>query len=78
MQKATATKSKIKLQRNPKKKKKAIKEKGYPSGNLPAGKELHHKKPVATGGKKTNKNTIVLSSTKHKQLHINRRKQGKI
>lgn len=78
MQKRTATKSQIKKERNPKKVKKVIKQKGYPSGKLPKGKVLHHPKPVAIKGKTTKKNTRVITKTKHKQIHKNRNKRGKI
>ena len=55
-----------------------IKQKGYTKGKLPKGKELHHVKPVAKGGKTTKKNTRVVSKTKHKQIHKNRAKKGKL
>lgn len=78
MQKRTATKSQVKKERNPKKVKKVIKQKGHTSGKLPKGKVLHHVKPVATGGKTTKKNTRVVTKTKHKKIHKNRNKRGKI
>ena len=78
MQKRTATKTQIKKERDPKKIARVIKKKGYSSGKLPKGKELHHSKPVATGGKTTKKNTRVVTKTKHKQIHKNRNKRGKI
>ena len=58
--------------------KKAIKQKGHPSGKLQKSKVLHHVKPIATGGKTTKKNTRVVTKTKHKQIHKNRNKRGKI
>ena len=67
-----------KKERDPKKVRKVIKQKGYKSGKLPKGKVLHHVKPVAEGGKTTKKNTRVVSKTKHKKIHSNRRKRGKI
>jgi len=73
-----ATKSQVKKERDLKKVAKVIKLKGYPSGELPRGKELHHVKPVAIGGKTTVKNTRVISTTKHKQIHKNREKRGEI
>lgn len=73
-----ATKNQIKKERDPKKIKKVIKEKGYEDGKLPKGKELHHVKPVANGGKTTNKNTRVVAKVKHKRIHKNNRKAGKI
>ncbi len=78
MQKRTATKTEIKKERDQKKVAKVVKQKGHPSGKLPAGKHLHHVKPVVVGGKTTNKNTRVVTETKHKQIHKNHRKQGKI
>ena len=78
MQKRTATKTQIEKERNPKKVKKVIKQKGHPSGKLPKGKELHHVKPIARRGKTTKKNTRVISIGKHKQIHKNRNKKGKI
>jgi hypothetical protein len=45
---------------------------------LQKGKELHHIKPVAEGGKTTTKNTRVVSKVKHQQIHKNRAKRGKI
>lgn len=78
MQTRTATKAEIKKERDPKKVAKVIKQKGYPNGKLPAGKQLHHVKPVVAKGKTTNKNTRVVTTAKHKQIHKNRRAQGKI
>jgi hypothetical protein len=78
MQKPTATKTHIKKERDPEKVAKVIKEKGYTSGKLPRGKVLHHIKPVALGGKTTKKNTRVITTTKHKQIHKNRAERGKI
>jgi hypothetical protein len=78
MIKGKATKAQVKTERSPKKVKKVIKAKGHPSGKLPKGKELHHVKPVAEGGKTTPKNTRVVSKVKHKKIHSNRRKRGKI
>lgn len=78
MEKRTVSKAKIKKERDPKKVKKVIKQKGYKKGKLPKGKELHHVKPVAKGGKTTKKNTRVVTKKKHKTIHKNRRKKGKI
>ncbi len=72
------TKSQIKTERSRAKVARVIKKKGHPSGKLPKGKELHHVKPVAEGGKTTNKNTRIVTKKKHKQIHANRRKRGKI
>lgn len=72
------TKSQIKKERARSKVDRVVKEKGYPRGKLPAGKELHHVIPVAEGGKTTKKNTRVLTKKEHKKIHKNRRKKGKI
>ena len=69
-----ATKTEIKKERDRKKVEKVIKQKGYKSGKLPKGKELHHIDEVAKGGKTTNKNTRVVSKEKHKNIHKNRNK----
>jgi len=76
--KRKVSKTKINNERSPKKVKEVLKEKGYGEDELPKGKELHHAKPVAEGGKTTPKNTWVISKTKHKNIHKNRRKRGKI
>ena len=78
MKKGKATKAQVKKERSPKKVEKVIKVKGYPSGKLPKNKELHHVKPVAEGGKTTKKNTRVVTKAKHKKIHKNRAKKGKI
>lgn len=77
MKKRNPTES-SKKERNPSKIKKIIKQKGFPSGKLPQGKELHHIKPVSQGGKTTSKNTKVVTKAKHQQIHKNRRKRGDI
>lgn len=73
-----ATKKQVEKERSRTKTIKVLKEKGYSKGKLPKGKELHHIVPVIEGGKTTNRNTIVVSAAKHKQIHKNRRKKGKI
>ena len=78
MLKGKAPKAHIKKERDPKKVKSVVKRKGFPGGKLPQGKELHHIKPVVEGGKTTLRNTKVVSEAKHKQIHKNHRKQGKI
>ena len=72
------TKADVQKERAPKKVQKVLKEKGVTGGKLPPGKELHHVKPVAEGGKTTNKNTRIVPTEKHKQIHKNRRKKGEI
>jgi hypothetical protein len=78
MQKRTATNAEVKRERDPRKVKSVIKRKGFPSGKLPMGKELHHKKPVALGGKTTLQNTVVILKTKHQKIHASKRKNGLI
>ena len=72
------TKPQVKKERSRQKSSKVVKEKGFPGGKLPTGKELHHVKPVAEGGKTTNKNTRVVTKAKHQKIHKNRRTVGKI
>lgn len=72
------TQAQIKKERSPQKVKEVLIKKGYPDGQLPKGKELHHVKPVAEGGKTTPKNTRVIPKQKHEQIHANRRAKGKI
>jgi hypothetical protein len=78
MIKRTVTKAEIKEARDPKKKEDVLKAKGIKDGVLPKGKELHHVKPVADGGKTTPSNTRIVTEQKHKQIHKNRRKKGEI
>ena len=78
VKKWTASKLAVKKERSPEKIKEVIKKKWHKSGKLPKGKELHHVKPVADGGKTTAKNTKVVTKAKHKQIHKNRRKKWKI
>lgn len=72
------TKTQIKKERSSEKIKRVLEQKGYSEGKLPRGKILHHVKPVVEGGKTTPKNTRVISKIKHKQIHINRKKRGKV
>lgn len=58
--------------------KKILEKRGYKRGKPPKGKEIHHVKPVAAGGKDTPKNIRVISARKHKIIHKRRRKRGKI
>ena len=78
MIKRKVSKTKVIKERSPKKVKKVLKKKGYKKGKIPKGKELHHIKSVAEGGKTTPKNTRVISKQKHTKIHKNRRKKGKI
>ncbi len=78
MAKGKATRAQIRKERSPEKIEKVLKQKGYPSGKLPKGKELHHVKPVVEGGKTTPKNTRVIPKAKHQQIHANRKKSGGI
>ena len=78
MIKRNISKTKMKKERSPTKVKKVLEKKGYKKGKVPKGKELHHIKTIAEGGKTTPKNTRVISKAKHKKIHKNRRKKGKI
>lgn len=49
---------------------------GYKGGKLPRGYETHHVKPLANGGKDTPKNIRFIKTTKHRQIHKNRRARG--
>jgi len=77
-QKRTATKAQIKKERSSKKLKKVLRQKGYKKGKLPKGKVPHHVKSVADKGKTTKKNVRIITKRKHKRIHKNRRKRGKI
>jgi len=55
---------------------KILEKRGYKNGEPPRGREVHHIKPLAKGGKDTPKNIIVLSRKKHQQIHKNRRERG--
>ena len=68
------SKKQIKKERDPKKLKKVLKQKGYKNGKIPENKEAHHVKEVAKGGKTTRKNVRIISKSKHKQIHKNRNK----
>ena len=78
MIKRKVSKTKVKKERSPTRVKKVLKKKGYKEGKAPKGKEIHHVKPVVEGGKTTPKNIRVISKAKHKKIHKNRRKKGKI
>ena len=67
-----------KKERSQAKRKKVLKQKGYSSGKVPIGKVAHHVKPVAEGGKTTKKNIRVIPKGKHKRIHANRKRRGKI
>jgi len=70
---AKITKKQVSKERNPEKLKKVLKAKGYLSGKAPKGKEVHHKKPVAKGGKTAKKNITVIPKAKHKKIHKNKK-----
>ncbi len=36
---------------------------------VPRGKEVHHKKPLSTGGSDTVRNVKLVSKQRHKQVH---------
>jgi len=54
-----------------------LEKRGYTGGKAPAGKEIHHPKPKAKGGKDAPKNIRVISRGKHKRIHRGRRKKEK-
>ncbi len=61
---------------DPAKIKRILKKGGYKNGEPPRGYEVHHIKPLAEGGKDTPKNIRVVKTTKHRQIHKNRRERG--
>lgn len=58
--------------------KKILIKRGYKNGEPPYGYEVHHIKPLAEDGKDTSKNIRVIKVGKHRQIHKNREKRGKI
>lgn len=78
MKRKKALKAHIRRERSPKKLARVLKSKGYKSGKAPKGKVPHHVKPVAGGGKTTKKNVRVIPKGKHKRIHRNRGRKGKI
>lgn len=58
--------------------KKILIKRGYKDGKPPKGYEIHHTKSVKEGGNDTPRNIRVIKKGKHKQIHKNRRKRGKI
>ena len=58
--------------------KKILTERGYRGGTPPRGYDVHHIKPLKEGGKDTSKNIRVITVSKHKQIHANRKAIGKI
>lgn len=70
------TKAHIGRERDPEKIERVLRRKGYAGGELPRGRVLHHIVPVSEGGKTTPKNTRVITNTRHKQIHANRKKKG--
>ena len=57
---------------------KILLKRGYKDGKPPRKYEVHHIKSLEEGGKDTLKNIRVIKRSKHKQIHANRKKQGKI
>ena len=64
--------------RNPVKIRRILKQRGCKGGEAPRGKEVHHVKPVAKGGRDTPKNIRVVPSGKHRKIRRERRKRGGI
>lgn len=56
--------------------KKILIKRGYKKGQPPRGREVHHIKPLAKGGKDTSKNIRVIPKGKHHRIHKNRKKRG--
>lgn len=56
--------------------KEILEDRGYKNGNPPYGKEVHHIKPLAEGGKDTPKNIRVIPAWRHRQIHKNRKERG--
>ena len=73
-----ASKAYIRRERSPRKIARVLRSKGYKSGKAPKGKVPHHVRPIAQGGKTTKKNIRVIPVGKHKRIHRNRRRRGKI
>ena len=57
---------------------KILLKRGYKDGKPPRKYEVHHIKSLEKIGKDTLKNIRVIKRSKHKQIHANRKKQGKI
>jgi len=55
---------------------KVLENRGYTNGKPPRGYEIHHIKPLAEGGKDTPENVRVIKTSKHRQIHKNRRAKG--
>jgi len=55
--------------------KKILEKRGYKNGEPPRGREVHHIKPLAKGGKDTPGNIIVITRKKHQQIHRNRKER---
>jgi 5-methylcytosine-specific restriction endonuclease McrA len=58
--------------------KKILLQRRYKDGKPPKGYEVHHIIPLEEGGKDTSKNIRVVKKSKHRQIHANRRRQGRI
>ena len=61
---------------DPQKIKDILKQRGYKGGKAPPGYQANHIKPLAEGGKDTPDNIRVIKTTKHRQIHKNRRARG--
>lgn len=55
---------------------KILEARGYKNGKAPSGHEVHHIKPLEKGGPDTPKNLRVIPTSKHRQVHKNRRARG--
>ena len=61
---------------DPEKIRKILEKRGYKNGEAPRGYEVHHIKPLAEGGKDTPKNIRVIRTSKHREIHKNRKERG--
>lgn len=57
---------------------KILTKRGYPGGTPPRGYEVHHIKPLEEGGGDAPRNLRVVKTSKHRQIHANRKKRGRI
>ena len=57
---------------------KILEKRRYSGGKTQPGYDVHHIIPLEDGGKDTPSNIRVIKRKKHKQIHKNRQKQGKI
>lgn len=66
----------VKRKADPEKIEKILEKRGYKDGKPPRGREVHHIKPLAEGGKDTPGNIRVIPTWKHRQIHKNRKERS--